>query len=268
MNQVPKDVEEDPALLSEAEEQAAKGVSGPSKSSDALGEGLKGLQNSDWWHTETEVFRQNKNKAQIRKQDGWEGALIAYHVQLPMHNAKPPPWHVMRARGDLMEAISDVLRDIDVESRDMYSVISKTIRIISDQVARTPRDAKFPDAHGLRLEDLVCRFAVQLIKIKFDKDPGDPVNNPYAEEQHPAANPELDNRQDQAILEIFKVAADKKKLGLLLRRFRKQAGMTQQDVASATGQSRPNIAKIEAGKVEPRWETLVAYVSALSTAPP
>ena len=43
---------------------------------------------------------------------------------------------------------------------------------------------------------------------------------------------------------------------------RKRAGMTQQDLAQATGMPQPSIARIEAGSVVPRTATLIALLAA------
>jgi transcriptional regulator with XRE-family HTH domain len=49
-----------------------------------------------------------------------------------------------------------------------------------------------------------------------------------------------------------------------VRRAREQAGMTQEDLANASGVARDTIARLEQGDREPRLLTLVAFSLALS----
>ena len=51
-------------------------------------------------------------------------------------------------------------------------------------------------------------------------------------------------------------------VGQTVKSARKRAGMTQQDLALATGMPQPSIARIEAGTVIPRTATLIALLDA------
>ena len=51
-------------------------------------------------------------------------------------------------------------------------------------------------------------------------------------------------------------------VGQTVKSARKRAGMTQQDLAHATGMPQPSIARIEAGTVVPRTATLIALLEA------
>ena len=51
-------------------------------------------------------------------------------------------------------------------------------------------------------------------------------------------------------------------VGQTVRLARKRAGMTQLDLAQATGMPQPSIARIEAGTVVPRTATLIALLHA------
>jgi len=51
-------------------------------------------------------------------------------------------------------------------------------------------------------------------------------------------------------------------VGRTVKWARKRAGMTQQDLAEATGMPQPSIARIEAGNVVPRTSTLIALLEA------
>ena len=51
-------------------------------------------------------------------------------------------------------------------------------------------------------------------------------------------------------------------VGQTVKAARKRAGMTQQDLAQATGMPQPSIARIEAGTVIPRTATLIALLEA------
>ena len=51
-------------------------------------------------------------------------------------------------------------------------------------------------------------------------------------------------------------------VGQTVKYARKRAGMTQQDLAQATGMPQPSIARIEAGTVIPRTATLIALLEA------
>ena len=51
-------------------------------------------------------------------------------------------------------------------------------------------------------------------------------------------------------------------VGQTVKSARKRAGMTQQDLAQATGMPQPSIARIEAGTVVPRTATLIALLEA------
>ena len=51
-------------------------------------------------------------------------------------------------------------------------------------------------------------------------------------------------------------------VGHTVKAARKRAGMTQQDLAQATGMPQPSIARIEAGTVVPRTATLIALLEA------
>jgi transcriptional regulator with XRE-family HTH domain len=51
-------------------------------------------------------------------------------------------------------------------------------------------------------------------------------------------------------------------VGQTVKAARKRAGMTQQDLAQATGMPQPSISRIEAGTVIPRAATLIALLEA------
>jgi|SRR5579859_223096 len=51
--------------------------------------------------------------------------------------------------------------------------------------------------------------------------------------------------------------------GERLKALREQAGMTQQQLASASGLNRFGVAKLEQGVGEPRWPTVLALANAL-----
>jgi predicted transcriptional regulator len=51
-------------------------------------------------------------------------------------------------------------------------------------------------------------------------------------------------------------------VGQTVKSARKRAGMTQQDLAHASGMPQPSIARIEAGTVVPRTATLIALLEA------
>jgi predicted transcriptional regulator len=51
-------------------------------------------------------------------------------------------------------------------------------------------------------------------------------------------------------------------VGTMVRWARKRAGMTQLELARATGMPQPSIARIEAGTVVPRTATLIALLHA------
>ena len=55
---------------------------------------------------------------------------------------------------------------------------------------------------------------------------------------------------------------DANSVGPTLRWARRQAGMTQQDLAEAAGMPQPSIARIEAGRVSPRASTLIELLAA------
>jgi predicted transcriptional regulator len=55
---------------------------------------------------------------------------------------------------------------------------------------------------------------------------------------------------------------DADSIGPTLRWARRQAGMTQQDLAQAAGMPQPSIARIEAGTVSPRTSTLIELLAA------
>ncbi|MGI8828192.1 MAG: helix-turn-helix domain-containing protein [Candidatus Limnocylindria bacterium] len=57
-----------------------------------------------------------------------------------------------------------------------------------------------------------------------------------------------------------------KAIGQRLRWARKQAGMTQQQLARAVGMPQPSIARIERGTVLPRTATLTELLAATDTA--
>lgn len=122
------------------------------------------------------------------------------------------------------------------------------------------------------LAEIVSLYGLLYLTDKFDIDRQSRVKRPYAdgfpnEEQPQAAPTEVSLENTDSILDIFKVAHDNEALGSLLRHYRRKAGLTQDDVANVTGQSRTNIANIERGKVDPKWSTIRAMVNAIQSVP-
>jgi transcriptional regulator with XRE-family HTH domain len=55
------------------------------------------------------------------------------------------------------------------------------------------------------------------------------------------------------------------KLGMAIRRLRKERGLTQEGLAHAAGSTTATISSIERGRSNPNWSTVEAIASALDT---
>jgi len=72
---------------------------------------------------------------------------------------------------------------------------------------------------------------------------------------------------DQRIFEV-EIEEQKKELTARLTKrlaaYRKSLGMTQQDVADLTGMKRPNIARVESGRITPTLEVMIKIASSMN----
>jgi len=86
-------------------------------------------------------------------------------------------------------------------------------------------------------------------------------STPVVEPQTSAA-PQPDNTRAE---EIFASSLHASSVGQRIRQFREAAGLTQKELAEATGIRRPNIARLEKGNNLPNLSTLVKLAAALQT---
>lgn len=54
-------------------------------------------------------------------------------------------------------------------------------------------------------------------------------------------------------------------IGILLRRYREEKGLSQENIADSIGVTSSNISKIEMGKTKPKFETIEKYCKAMDT---
>lgn len=72
---------------------------------------------------------------------------------------------------------------------------------------------------------------------------------------------------DDSLADQFSCAADPKEIGIMLAAARKAAGLTQQDIADATGLSRRVIGRIEKGQTNTTVETIALIADAVDLTP-
>ena len=101
-------------------------------------------------------------------------------------------------------------------------------------------------------EDLDYYFVIHFASGEAFEVPWDRV----LYECEPAYSHFKPHRANQDTLDLISEAQQ-------IRRFRKQAGLTQAALAKKAGMARPNLARIEAGRYRPALETLERIASAL-----
>ena len=115
----------------------------------------------------------------------------------------------------------------------------------------------FDDIRGIDRERLAgVELPSQHVLILRDTD-GEPVDIPWDFARH-YCDPAYRERSEAA------ASRGRSRMGSRLRDLRKQAGMTQQQLADAAGIARVTLVRIENGSYSPRFRTLDALAQALN----
>lgn len=69
--------------------------------------------------------------------------------------------------------------------------------------------------------------------------------------------------QDPEFRELWNKTALARAVAISLIRYRDKEGLTQKDLARLVGMKQPAIARLEAGEINPKWETLIRLAEAL-----
>ena len=115
----------------------------------------------------------------------------------------------------------------------------------------------FDDIRGIDRERLAgVELPTQHVLILRDTN-GEPVDIPWDFARH-YCDPAYRERSEAA------ASRGRSRMGQRVRDLRKQAGMTQQQLADAAGIARVTLVRIENGSYSPRFQTLDALARALS----